>query len=215
MSETVDLALEHWPHLAFLLTAPRSEADYDRLMHALNEFLDAGAANEKHPLAGLASAIGALIEAYDEERHPMRAVAGAELLRYLMDERGLRQSDLSDVGPQSVISDILAGRREINGRQALALAARFKVEAGAFLTPVTTRRQIRHRTYRSAAKGVEALRGNRPRTPKMPDLASLTDHATAGAFRTAAKAGVKRSPKKLGPGSGRRGPPKGHRPTRG
>jgi HTH-type transcriptional regulator / antitoxin HigA len=56
MSETVNRALGHWPHVAPLLTAPQSAAEYDRLVRVLDELLDAGAADEGHPLAGLASA---------------------------------------------------------------------------------------------------------------------------------------------------------------
>ncbi len=125
MTHAVDRALEHWPHVAPLLTAPRTEAEYNRLVLLLDELLDAGAADEAHPLAGLASAMGDLIEAYDEDRHPMPAVTGADLLRYLMDEHGLRQSDLPDVGPQPVVSAILAGQRGIYARQARVLAERF------------------------------------------------------------------------------------------
>ncbi|MFQ6757571.1 hypothetical protein MWR57_03025 [Desulfovibrionaceae bacterium CB1MN] len=42
--------------------------------------------------------------------------------------RGLKQSDLfAEIGGQSVVSEILVGKREINARQTKALAARFGV----------------------------------------------------------------------------------------
>ena len=51
-----------------------------------------------------------------------------------MDQHDLKQHDLAaEIGGQSVVSDILNGNREINARQAKALAARFKVSALAFL----------------------------------------------------------------------------------
>jgi hypothetical protein len=37
---------KHWPHVAPLLTAPQSAAEYDRLVRVLDELLDAGAADE-------------------------------------------------------------------------------------------------------------------------------------------------------------------------
>ncbi len=83
MTHAVDRALEHWPHVAPLLTAPRTEAEYNRLVLLLDELLDYGAADEAHPLAGLASAMGDLNEAYYEDLHPMPADTGADLLRYL------------------------------------------------------------------------------------------------------------------------------------
>ena len=56
-----------------------------------------------------------------------------DVLRYLMDEHGLKQSDLSDIASQGTISDILSGRREISKALAKKMAARFQVSAGVFL----------------------------------------------------------------------------------
>ena len=51
-----------------------------------------------------------------------------------MEQQSLKQTDLSgEIGGQSVVSDILNGKREINARQAKALGARFGVSAAAFL----------------------------------------------------------------------------------
>ena len=56
-----------------------------------------------------------------------------DVLRFLMDEHGLTQSDLSEVGSQSVISDILRGKRVLNVRQIRALAKRFQVSPAVFV----------------------------------------------------------------------------------
>ncbi|WP_295413525.1 transcriptional regulator [uncultured Thiodictyon sp.] len=66
-------------------------------------------------------------------RCPHRPTAGVTLLRHLMDVHGLRQSDLPEIGAQSVVSDILIGRRSLNIRQVKALAARFGIPVGNFL----------------------------------------------------------------------------------
>jgi HTH-type transcriptional regulator/antitoxin HigA len=50
-----------------------------------------------------------------------------------MDEHGLTQSDLSEVGSQGVISDILRGKRVLNVRQIRALAKRFQVSPAVFV----------------------------------------------------------------------------------
>lgn len=42
-----------------------------------------------------------------------------------MEEHGLRQSDLPEVGTQSVVSDILAGKRSLKLRHVKALSERF------------------------------------------------------------------------------------------
>jgi len=56
------------------------------------------------------------------------------VLRLLMEQNSLQQKDLaSELGSQSVVSEILSSKRAINARQAKALAGRFAVSPGAFL----------------------------------------------------------------------------------
>ena len=55
------------------------------------------------------------------------------VLRFLMDEHGLTQSDLPELGSQGVVSEILRGRRQINVRQVRALSARFCVSPAVFI----------------------------------------------------------------------------------
>lgn len=71
---------------------------------------------------------------YSEEVHyPMPSVSGADVLRYLMEEHGLRQADLLEVGSQDVVSEILNGKRELNLRQIRELATRFHVSPAVFI----------------------------------------------------------------------------------
>jgi HTH-type transcriptional regulator/antitoxin HigA len=190
MSEIVRRAAEHWADVAPLLTPPRSDADYDQLVAALDELLDAGADDEAHPLALLAALIGNRIEAYDEERHPMPKVEGADLLRYLMDEHGLAQSDLPEVGPQSVISAILSGKRAINGRQAVALGQRFAVESGAFLSAaVMVRREPARPAARAPRARIRRPAAGRPAwgTQRAQAKTERASASASGASRAAAK----------------------------
>lgn len=55
------------------------------------------------------------------------------MLRYLMKEHGLRQGDLPEVASQSVISEVLAGKRQLNVRHIRALSDSFGVPVDAFL----------------------------------------------------------------------------------
>jgi HTH-type transcriptional regulator/antitoxin HigA len=50
-----------------------------------------------------------------------------------MEEHGLTQSDLSEIGSQGVVSEILNNKRELNVRQLRALARRFHVSPAVFL----------------------------------------------------------------------------------
>ena len=111
----------------------RNRNDYARAVDAMNALLDAGAADESHPLADLAATLGELIGDYDDRQFPMPDPSGADVLRFLMQQHGLQQSDLPEVGSQGVVSEILRGKRTLNLRQVRALAERFRVEPGAFI----------------------------------------------------------------------------------
>jgi HTH-type transcriptional regulator/antitoxin HigA len=50
-----------------------------------------------------------------------------------MDEHRLPQADLSDVGSQGVISELIHGKRELNVRQIHVLATRFNVSPSVFI----------------------------------------------------------------------------------
>ena len=112
----------------------RNGAAYDKAVQALNALLDAGAMNEDHPLADLAATLGELIGDYDDLHHPAHAVAPADMLRFLMEQHGLTQSELPELGSQGVVSELLAGKRELNLRQMRAMAQRFGVRIDAFIT---------------------------------------------------------------------------------
>lgn len=132
MSALIKQACEHWRYVAPLLTKPESESDYDAQVEALDQLLAIIGDDEDHPLASLASHIGDMLEAYDEANRPMPKVCGHEVLRYLMHEHGLGQGDLPEVGTQSVISEILSGKRKLNVRHIRALSERFAVPADVF-----------------------------------------------------------------------------------
>lgn len=132
MSALIKQAAEHWPFVSPLLQRPQDEADYDALVASLDELLVLIGDDESHPLNSLAFLVGDFIEAYDHQHRPMPVVSGVETLRYLMCEHGLNQGDLPEVGTQSVISEILSGKRQLNVRQIRYLAERFGVPADVF-----------------------------------------------------------------------------------
>jgi HTH-type transcriptional regulator/antitoxin HigA len=122
----------HWANIAPLLSI-RNEREYNTAVKRLNELLDEIGDNEKHPLYGLLDTLGTLIQIYEEEHYPILDATGAEVLRFLMEEHGLTQSDLPEVGSQGVVSEILNGKRELNVRQIKSLAEKFKVSSAVFL----------------------------------------------------------------------------------
>ncbi len=77
--------------------------------------------------------IGSLIEIYETQH--VNEVDGSPLyaLNALMLDHDLKQSDLSEIGSQGVVSEILSGKRQLNIRQIKMLSNRFKVSPAVFI----------------------------------------------------------------------------------
>jgi HTH-type transcriptional regulator / antitoxin HigA len=113
----------------------RNERDYQRMQALMDELLDVVGDDEDHPLADLLDVIGVLVAQYEEENTPALVTASKpqEVLQFLMEQHGLKQADLREIGTQGVVSEVLSGNRRINARQAKALAKRFGVSPAVFL----------------------------------------------------------------------------------
>ena len=122
----------HWATLRTLLTI-RNEREYDRAIKRLNELLDEIGTNERHPLYGLLDTLGTLLHAYEEKHDTLPESSGVDMLRYFMEEHGLAQADLPEIGSRGVVSEVLNGRRDLNVRQIRALAKRFRVSPAVFV----------------------------------------------------------------------------------
>ena len=111
----------------------RSKAEYDRAVAVLDTIIDEIGEDEAHPLADLAEALSVFIEAYDQAQYSTPAPSPREMLRFLMDQNNLNQSDLPELGSQGVVSEILSGKRGLNVKQVSRLAKRFKVSPVVFM----------------------------------------------------------------------------------
>lgn len=111
----------------------RSKAEYDRAVAALDMIIDEIGEDETHPLADLAEALSVFVEAYDKSHYPTPSPSPRAMLRFLMEQHDLGQSDLPEIGSQGVVSEIIAGKRGLNVRQIACLAKRFNVSPGVFV----------------------------------------------------------------------------------
>jgi HTH-type transcriptional regulator/antitoxin HigA len=80
--------------------------------------------------------LGDLVEAYEDEHHPLPPVSEADMLRHLLESRDVSQSVVSaETGiAESTLSSILAGRRRLNRDHIAALAQYFKVSPAVFIS---------------------------------------------------------------------------------
>ena len=114
--------------------APRvitSDAQHEQYVSTLLE-LDRGnrlTAAEKN----FAELLTLLIEAYEEEHYSVRSASPVEVLQELLSVNNLRQKDLvPQLGSESIVSEILSGKRELNKNHIERLSKRFNVSPELF-----------------------------------------------------------------------------------
>ena len=112
---------------------PTSEREYQKLVELLDDITDIVRDDETHPLAKTMDVIGVLIEDYEDENIPEPEGDPISVLKHFMEEYQLKQTDLSEIGSQGVVSEILSGKRELNLRQVKALSKRFNVPTSVFI----------------------------------------------------------------------------------
>ena len=122
-----------WPDIQPIFSVPHNEKDYNKLVNLLDSLIDEVGNNENHSLTSLMETIGSLIETYESQY--INEIEGnpIDALNALMDEHGLKQSDLSEIGSQGVVSEILSDKRQLNVRQIKMLSKRFKVSPAVFI----------------------------------------------------------------------------------
>ena len=96
------------------------------LMHRNNRTLEE---NELYEL------LVTLVEKFEQEYYsPNQATTPHSLRLFLMEQKGIKQSDLVGViGSKGVVSEVVNGKREISKAQAKALGDFFNVDAGMFI----------------------------------------------------------------------------------
>lgn len=106
--------------------------EYNRIEEIFNSLFKENRSPEEDKLFNL---LANLLEDYEKRTSsPTEKSSPQMTLKFLMDENNLRQSDLADVfGTQSVVSEVLRGKREITKNQAKALAQKFSLRLEAFI----------------------------------------------------------------------------------
>lgn len=112
------------------------EKSYDRMVALMNSLLDTTGDDEDHPLSGLLDLVGDMVSKYEQEHYAIEAAEPRDALRFLMEARGMKQEDLSDIVPQSNLSAILAGKRKISATLAGKLGKFFGISPAVFVPAI-------------------------------------------------------------------------------
>jgi len=122
-----------WLVASRFVSVIHSEEQYLKSRNLLDKLIDEVGEDEDHNLASLMEMIAMHIEDYENQNVPEPTSDAIGSLKYLMQEHKLNQSDLSELGSQGVVSEILSGKRKLNVRQIKALSQRFHVSANVFI----------------------------------------------------------------------------------
>jgi HTH-type transcriptional regulator / antitoxin HigA len=113
-----------------------NERELERLTEQVDRLMTKGIKQgELSPEEGsLLELLTVLIESYEDEHYPMPEVAPNEILKFLMEERELKQKDLLHIfGSTGITSEVVNGKRSISKAQAKKLAEFFKVSVELFI----------------------------------------------------------------------------------
>ena len=122
-----------WPEIRTAFSVPHNKKDYNKLVNLLDSLIDEVGNTENHSLASLMDTIGSIVETYESRYIQDFEGSPIDSLKTLMEEHDLKQSDLTDIGSQGVVSEILAGKRQLNVRQIKILSERFNVSPAVFI----------------------------------------------------------------------------------
>lgn len=76
-----------------------------------------------------------LIERYEQDHYTVPEASPADVLRFLLAQRGMRQRDVAaDLGGESVVSEVLSGKRKLNAAQIEQLSRRFRISPAVFFS---------------------------------------------------------------------------------
>ena len=110
-----------------------SDEEYERIENIFNELFNKKSLSPEEDR--LFALLADLLEDYGRKViGKMPPFEPRQLLKSLMTENGLKQIDLTDIfGTQSIVSEVLSGKREITKSQAKALAKKFAMKVEAFI----------------------------------------------------------------------------------
>ena len=113
---------------------PRTEKENERLLAEIEKLMVKGEKNLSPEEDALLELLTQLVETFEKRVYPREKTSPAELVAFLLEQRGLSPSDLwSVLGSKGRVSELLSGRREVSKDQAKRLGAFFHISPAAFI----------------------------------------------------------------------------------
>ncbi len=115
--------------LAFPLASIKSEDQLEAAQGVMDLLLARG--NLHAGVSLYLDALSDLVASYEDEHHGIGPASDAEMLRHLMEAKGLSQADLSRESgiSRSTVSEVLAGKKSFSRRLIRKLSSYFQIDA--------------------------------------------------------------------------------------
>ena len=113
---------------AFPLVSIKSDEQLEEAQKVMDQLLAHGELKGGEEM--YLEALSDLVAAYEDEHHAIEPASDADMLRHLMDAKGVTQAQLSrgTTVPKSTISEILAGKKHLSRRLIRKFADYFGVD---------------------------------------------------------------------------------------
>ena len=120
------------PSRRFPLRPLRTDADLDAAVAVVDSLIDQDELSA--PEQDYLDVLSDLVETYEDETIPIKPVGDADMLRTLIEAKGVTQAQAAkEAGiAESTVSEVLAGKRKLNRTQIGKLGRYFRVGPGAF-----------------------------------------------------------------------------------
>jgi HTH-type transcriptional regulator/antitoxin HigA len=116
--------------IAFPLSSIRSERHLAEAQKVMDQLLSKRKLDEGEET--YLDALSDLVAVYEDEHHPIKPASDADMLRHLLDAKGVTQARLSQQTgiAKSTISEVLAGKKPFSRQVMRKLADYFGVDVG-------------------------------------------------------------------------------------
>lgn len=114
--------------------AIKDDASHERAVELVGDLMDITGDDPGNPLYRVIDVVADAIAHYESQIYTPEPTAPLSVLKFLMEQNDLKQKDMTDIfGTQSIVSEVLSGKREMNLNHVRKLADRFKVSPAVFV----------------------------------------------------------------------------------
>jgi len=124
--------IKYWGEIERYVRVPRNRSDYNSQLDLLRQIMDIPHKERDAKTRHLMDFLVKNIESYESKHVTKNNATAIDVLRSLMEEHELTQSDLPEIGSQSLVSKIIKSERKLTATHIKKLSKRFHVSPSVF-----------------------------------------------------------------------------------